>query len=86
MLNYQKQDDKMYIYSHPLFQNVFHCKRIQYLLLKLKTVSPDIWHRSNVAFAMKPEIPDVKNMHLGEELHVPPWNINSLVHLQKENT
>lgn len=36
--------------------------------------------------AVKPEIPDIKTCTYGKELHVPCWNINSLVHLQQENT
>lgn len=37
--------------------------------------------------AVKPERSQMwKTCTYGKELHVPPWNINSLVHLQKENT
>lgn len=56
-------------FSHPLFRCVFHCKRIQHLLFKLKTVSVHIWHRSNFASvdcSETREIPDVKNVGLRE--------------------
>lgn len=59
----------MCIYSHPLFQHMFHCKRIQHLLFKLVTVSVHIWHRGNFASvdcSETGEIPDMKNMHLWE--------------------
>lgn len=79
-----------HLYSKPpIFRCVFHCERIQHLLFKLKTVSVHIWHRSNFSSLDCSEIrkiPNVQNMHLWEELHMPPWNINSLVHLQKEKT
>lgn len=64
-----KKDDRMYdvnLVTHS--QHVFNCKRLQHLLFELKIVSVHIWHRSNFPSVgcSETEIPDVKNVHLGE--------------------
>lgn len=64
-----KKDDRMYdvnLVTHS--QHVFNCKRLQHLLFELKIVSVHIWHRSNFPSVgcSETEIPDVKNLHLGE--------------------
>lgn len=75
-----------YIHSYPHFWCMFHCMRIQHL--PLKTVSVHIWHRSTCICGLQwnQRSQTLKTCTYGKELHAPRWNINSLVHLQQENT